>query len=76
MIVSSRMKRSSFVLGVGAAQADEALELTGNGDEAVQRPAVALAQHLDGQRQPLVENEREGVRRVDGDGRQDGEHVR
>ena len=70
------MKRYSFGASSLSAQADKALELAGNGNEAVHRLAVADALHLDDDRQSLVENERERVGRIDGDWRQNREDVR
>ena len=62
-------------IGVGSAEPDEALELPGDGDQAVHGLAVAVALHLDGEDEALVEDEREGMRRIDGDRGEDREVV-
>ena len=55
---------------------NESLELTGNRDKPVHRLAVDAAHHFNDDRQPLVQNERKGMRGIGGDRRQDREDVR
>ena len=74
-MVSSRMKRSSACSASGPPRRMKRSSCPGMGMRPFSALAVALAQHLDGERQSLVEDEREGMRRIDGDRRQDREHV-
>ncbi len=63
------------MVAVDVADANEALKLTGERNQSVHRLAVAVALHLDDDDEPPIEDEGEGMRRIDGDRGQDGEHV-
>ena len=55
---------------IGVRQADEAIDLAGNADERIHRPAVARAGKLQRDGEAEIGNERERVRGVDGERRE------